>query len=198
MTPSSRDVRIGSASGKPVDGLGVREIQYDSSSTDWLPRPRWRDGNGSAPATLILEPQVGEIPPGTYTAHVPIVSSSHAGVATSITATLVVKATTPAIVKGTEPDKCVGAQARLARVRTMTDPQTGTAADARRVVSLVPALLADLCTERDRVEARLRLAEAHMTLSESARACDVLRALGATAASTSFAENVRVYLSHCP
>jgi serine/threonine protein kinase len=205
MTPSSRDVRISSVSGKRVDGLGVEEIKYDSASTDWLPRPRWRDGNGTAPATLILEPQVGETPPGTYTAHVPVVSSSHAGVTTSITATLIVKAATDshslpidsALVGPKGPDKCGRAQAQLARIRTLTDPQTGTPADARRVVSLVPALVPSLCTESDRVEARLRLAEAHMTLSQSEQACEVLRAIESAAASTPFATNVQVYLSHC-
>jgi serine/threonine protein kinase len=187
IVPPAREVLIASQTGKPVDGLAVEEITYDSASTDWLPRPRWRDGSNSAPSTLVLEPQVGETPPGTYTAHVPVISTTHTGVKTSITATLVVKATT----------KCESGKSRLEEVRRLTDPQTGTPADARRVLSLVPTLVPNLCDEGDRIEAQLRLAEAHMTLSQSAEACKVLRSIERQSASTSFAQNVRVYLSRC-
>lgn len=194
IVPATREVRITSQSGTVVDGLAVEEITYDSVSTDWLPRPKWRDGSATSPATLLLEPQVGETPPGTYTAHVPVISSTHSGVTTSITATLVVKGPTP-VVKAA--NKCASGRTQLAEVRRLTDPLTGTPADAQRVVSLVPSLLPDLCADADRVEAQLRLAEAHMTLSQTAKACEVLRTIEQRAASTSFAANVRVYLSRC-
>jgi hypothetical protein len=64
-------------------------------------------------------------------------------------------------------------------------------------VAMVPALLPSLCSSSEQVEAQLRLAEAHMTLSQGARACEVLRGIENQAASTSFAANVRVYLSQC-
>jgi tRNA A-37 threonylcarbamoyl transferase component Bud32 len=187
VVPTTQEVRISSVSGKRIDGLGVDEIEYDGPTVDWLARPTWRNGNATLPTTLVLEPRVGETPPGTYTARVRVVSAKSRGAVASITATLVVKG----------EDKCSASQAQLARIRKLTDPLTGTPADARSVVTMVPALVPSLCSPSEQVEAQLRLAEAYMTLSQAARACEVLRGVENQSASTPFATNVRVYLSRC-
>jgi hypothetical protein len=127
------------------------------------------------------------------------VSSTSPSAATSITATLVVKASEKEIVKGPagETGSCSASRTQLGRIRKLTDPLTGTPADARDVVAMVPALMASLCSPSEQVEAQLRLAEAYMTLSQPGRACEVLHGVENQAASTSFATNVRVYLSQC-
>jgi hypothetical protein len=63
---------------------------------------------------------------------------------------------------------------------------------------MVPALAPTLCAPAEQVEAQLRLAEAYMTLSQADRACGILHAVERRSATTSFAENIRVYLSRCP
>jgi serine/threonine protein kinase len=197
--PARQSVRIKSLAGRSVDALGVGDIQYDGPTVDWLARPTWQDGNATAPALLTLEARAGGAPPGTYTAHVRVVSSASPSAAASITATLVVKASEKEIVRGPagETGSCSASRTQLGRIRKLTDPLTGTPADARSVVAMVPALLPSLCSSSEQVEAQLRLAEAHMTLSQGARACEVLRGIENQAASTSFAANVRVYLSQC-
>ena len=186
--PARQEVQIKSLSGKEVDGLGINEIEYDGQATDWLARPTWRDGNAATPTTLVLEPRVGSTPPGSYTARVRVVSTSSGQPTALITATLVVKGA----------DKCLASQARLAQIRKLTDPVSGTTRDAQQVVALVPPLQASLCSAKDQVEAQLRLAEAHMVLSQTERACEVLRGIEQKSASTPFAANVRTYLSQCP
>jgi hypothetical protein len=90
---------------------------------------------------------------------------------------------------------CTSSPTVLAEIRRLTDPVTGTVDGARRVVGLVPTLA--LCSDVDQVEAQLRLAEAYFTLSQSTRACAVLRRIEPQAAATPFAANVGLYLSHC-
>jgi hypothetical protein len=175
-----------------VSNLGV-DIQYDSAASGWLARPTWRDGNAMTPATLVFEPHADSIPLGTYTARVAVTSPGQQPATTSIVATLVVTKGN----KVSSANKCGASQARLAHIRTLTDPVTGTSADAQQVLSLVPSLVRDLCLPGEQVEAQLRLAEAHMTLSQASRACEVLRGIEKRSASTPFAENVRVYLSRC-
>jgi hypothetical protein len=198
--PPTQPVQIQPIAGKSGDTLRVEDIQYDGAIVDWLARPTWRNGNAKAPATLVLEPQVGDAPAGTYTAHVRVTSTTSPSAAASITATLIVKPTGRRArnESGGANGNCSASGAELGRIRTLTDPLSGTADDARRVLTLVPSLAPKLCTQSERVEAQLRLAEAYMTLSQAARACDVLRAVENQAASTSFATNIRVYLSRCP
>jgi len=197
--PARQTVQIKSLGGRSGDALGVGDIQYDGPTVDWLARPVWQDGNATAPALLILEARAGRAPAGTYTAHVRVVSSTSQSAAASITATLVVKASEKEIVKdpASESGSCSASRAQLGRIRKLTDPLTGTLADARSAVTMVPTLVPSLCSPSEQVEAQLRLAEAYMTLSQPARACEVLHGVENQAASTSFATNVRVYLSQC-
>jgi hypothetical protein len=197
--PARQTVQIKSLGGRSGDALGVGDIQYDGPTVDWLARPMWQDGNATAPARLILEARAGGAPAGTYTAHVRVMSSTSQSAAASITATLVVKASEKEIVKGpaSESGSCSASRAQLGRIRKLTDPLTGTLADARSAVTMVPTLVPSLCSPSEQVEAQLRLAEAYMTLSQPARACEVLHGVENQAASTSFATNVRVYLSQC-
>jgi hypothetical protein len=186
-----------------VAGLNVDDIRYEGTTTDWLARPTWRDGKATAPATLVLEPRAGAMPPGTYTAHVPVVSSVSRDVSTLITATLVVRP--PILVGPVGPvgpppvgppvDPCDKPRKTLELLERLTDPQSGTAAGARRVVGLVPALLPNLCLPVQRIEAQFRMADAYLMLSQTGPACELLRKIEPDAASTSFARTVNVYLS---
>ncbi|MEO6528709.1 MAG: serine/threonine-protein kinase [Gemmatimonadaceae bacterium] len=207
----AQEVQIRSVSGASVGPLGVGDIEYDGATADWLARPTWRDGKATAPATLVLAPRAGAVPAGTYTARVRVSSVATREVVASITATLVVRATEQIIAgpggggptggpKGddsTPADPCVAPRAQLARVKRLTDPESGTAGGARRVVVLVPALLPTLCLPAERIEAQFRLAEAYITLSQSELACGVLRKIEADAVSTPYAANVDLFLSRC-
>ena len=195
VAPTRREVRVTVPAGTIAGDLGVDDVQYDGAGAGWLARPMWRDGKASAPATLVLQPRAADMTPGTYTARVRIMSPASPDVGTTITATLVVKPPTIAV---TSADVCSASRSQLARIKQLTDPVHGTEAGARRVVGLVPTLVPSLCTESEQVEAQLRLAEAYMTLSQSDRACGVLRKIEPQAAATPFAHNVELFLSRCP
>jgi hypothetical protein len=172
--------------GKTIEHLAIDSIVYDSTATGWLGAARFR-GEARTPTALVIEPRA-DVSAGSHGARVRVVDADGRAKPAEIVVTLNV----------TAPDRCGGPRADLARIRALTDPVKGTEADARRVVADVPSLLPTLCAAAERVEAQLRLAEAYLTLSQANRACEVLHRIDTEARTTSFAENVRLYLSRCP
>jgi hypothetical protein len=196
IAPSSQEVQITSGVSDTAT-LSVGGVQYDSSAANWLGPATWRDGKATVPAVLVLTPIPGATP-GVHTARVSITAPS-AITPTIVTATLTVRAPdAPPAPNGGGVDPCVRPRQQLATIRKLTDPLSGTPDDARRVLTMVPPLVASLCAPGEKVEAQLRLAEAHMTLQQTSRACEVLRSIQAEARKSSFAENVRVLLTNCP
>jgi serine/threonine protein kinase len=195
-TPSTQEVQITSGASNDTATLSVGGVQYDSSAANWLAPATWRDGKATVPAVLVLTPISG-VKPGVHTARVSITAPS-AITPVIVTATLAVRVPDSPPPAGRAGDPCARPRQQLADIRKLTDPLTGTAADARRVLAMVPPLVASLCSPGEKVEAQLRLAEAHMTLQQTSRACEVLRSIEADARKSSFAENVRVLLTNCP
>jgi hypothetical protein len=187
VSPSFQAVEL-TTRGNAIEHLAIDSIVYDSTGAGWLAAPRFRNGETRTPTAMVLEPRAGGLSPGTHTARIRILDGD--GRAQPVTIAVALVAHTV--------DQCSRPRADLARIRALTDPVNGTQADARRVVADVPALLPSLCDAADRVEAQLRLAEAYLTLSQAGRACEVLRRIDAPSRETSFAENVRLYLSRCP
>ena len=196
VSPATQEVQITSRASNDTATLAINAVQYDSSASNWLAPPSWRDDNASLPAVLVLTPVAGATP-GVHTARVSI-TAPLAKTPAVVTATLTVRqGDKPPVIAG-GGDRCAAPRQTLARIRKLTDPVTGTTDDARQVITMVPSLVGSLCQPEERVEAQLRLAEAHMTLSQTSRACEVLKTVENAARTTSFAKNVNAYLARCP
>ena len=84
--PGSQAINIFSVNGTVIPGLTVGAIEYASGS-NWLTATL----SGSAtPATLTLQPNVGSLAPGTYTANVPVSAPTATNSPVKVAVTLVV------------------------------------------------------------------------------------------------------------
>lgn len=92
--PPSQAVAISNGGGGTLTGLNVGTIEYVSGAPGWLGATL---STTAAPATLTLQPTLGTLPAGTYTANVSIVAVGANNSPQTVTVTLAVAAGAPII-----------------------------------------------------------------------------------------------------
>jgi hypothetical protein len=88
--PASKSIAIGNDGGGTLSGLSIGTIIYGAGATGWLQTPTLNATTG--PTTLMVQPVTGTLAPGTYTATVPVQSTTASNSPQNLAITLVVAA----------------------------------------------------------------------------------------------------------
>ena len=85
--PASKTINIFSVNGSVIPNLTAGAVEYSGAATNWLTATL---SGSSTPATLTLQPNVGTLASGTYTANVPIAAPTASNTPLKVAVTLVV------------------------------------------------------------------------------------------------------------
>lgn len=88
--PASQFISITNTGGGTLSGLNTGTISYDAGATGWLQAPAF--SGTTAPANLTIQPITGTLPPGTYTATIPVQAAAAINTPQTLTVTFTITA----------------------------------------------------------------------------------------------------------
>ena len=97
--PASQTVTITNSGGGTLSGLSVGTITYGAGASGWLTGASLN--TTTAPATLTLQPSIGSLATGSYTATVPVLSALASNSPQTVSVTLNVTASAQVVISGT-------------------------------------------------------------------------------------------------
>jgi hypothetical protein len=95
--PTAQTVVISNSGGGQLTDLAVGTITYGPGATGWLAAPQLSSTTASPTANLNIQPIIGALAPGTYTATVPVTSTVASNSPQDVTVTFTVISSTPVI-----------------------------------------------------------------------------------------------------